>query len=999
MTPKCLLICALSLFMNVTCPAQKTTLNFRHISVADGLNDGSIMAMCQDKYGYMWFATLGALHRYNGHSIERFSHIVGDSTSAPVDNAWSIANDADGRLWLGYDLGLYEFDHDTNKFIHHPALKGLYIQQIVPARQHTLYLLTSLGVIRYDTQTGQTRNLSQINALLTKHPAHSLQLRNGHLFIGSVNGYVTYAIDTDKWLFTPFGNVGDFKANRILVDQTGNLWLSDFARFQLATYDPAAKQFAIFRDPKLPRAAVRETAYNDFVCDKTNTIWVTSLLGGLMKINASTHAVDYFFNAKTESLKNGWRNLRNIYLSNDANLFIGCADGVIYFQAADGLFTTVLPKPFEGPSPFARAMLEDRDGRWWFTSGDGVVRYNPDSEQTVVWKNETGKEPVIYFNSVRGIAEDREGTIWLATGKGINSYSRGATKFRFYTAADSIPNAFYYCANADSQGRIWFGTKDADGLYYFSLKTHRFYSLTTHPLLKKYSGLGARIVFEDSQRRLWIGHNGNGLVMLDERRGITRYWFNTSTTKATICGNTIVDIKEDKKGVIWVSTFNGVTGIDLRQNTYTWLTDQSFFKSTFTGPLAVDAKNRLWVGTGNGLYVVDEPRKTAALFDENSGMQSAAFTEHSGYTTKDGWMMLPTLRGFVRFDPMRYVPSPSRYDFFASTVEALNKSYKLPRRSNTELDLKPDENFLTITLEAINFINPTQTQYAYKLEGVDPDWVYSQYPKATYTNLDGGTYTFHYKVSASPGNWAVPEKTITLTIGTLFYKTSWFKGLILCLVGLLVVDFVRFRIAQRQRIHNLQLQSTRLERDKTELQYQNLINHLNPHFLFNSLTSLNSLILTSPREASQFLRKLSAIYRYILQNKDKELVPLRDELAFVQPYIDLQTARFGLGLRITIAVPDTYLTQLIVPVTLQNLLENAIKHNSIDEDNPLVIRIYPDEDYLCVANHLQKKGFVETSNKQGLASMKSMYHYLSRRAVDVIETDSEFIVKVPLIQP
>ncbi len=208
---------------------------------------------------------------------------------------------------------------------------------------------------------------------------------------------------------------------------------------------------------------------------------------------------------------------------------------------------------------------------------------------------------------------------------------------------------------------------------------------------------------------------------------------------------------------------------------------------------------------------------------------------------------------------------------------------------------------------------------------------------------------------------------------------------------------MRFRANQRSKIYHLKMQSTRLEKDKTEIQYQNLINHLNPHFLFNSLTSLNSLIMTEPKMASKFLQKLSLIYRYILQNKDKDVVSLEQELGFVKHYIDLQKSRLEEGLLININIENEYLTSRIVPVTLQNLFENAIKHNTVEEDNPLIISVLVEDDYLLVKNNLQRKKFVETSHKQGLESLKNLYKYLTSKPLQIIETEEEFLVKVPLL--
>lgn len=154
-------------------------------------------------------------------------------------------------------------------------------------------------------------------------------------------------------------------------------------------------------------------------------------------------------------------------------------------------------------------------------------------------------------------------------------------------------------------------------------------------------------------------------------------------------------------------------------------------------------------------------------------------------------------------------------------------------------------------------------RYRYKLDGYDDDWNESgTQTNAVYTKLPGGEYVF--RVLATAGESQSRETTLAIHVDTAFYNTRWFQVMLAALGLALLYSLYRYRLRQSARLHHFQIQMTRLERDKAEIQYHNLINHLNPHFLFNSLTSLNSLILTKPKDASLFLRKLSVIYRYIL---------------------------------------------------------------------------------------------------------------------------------------
>ncbi len=222
-------------------------------------------------------------------------------------------------------------------------------------------------------------------------------------------------------------------------------------------------------------------------------------------------------------------------------------------------------------------------------------------------------------------------------------------------------------------------------------------------------------------------------------------------------------------------------------------------------------------------------------------------------------------------------------------------------------------------------------------------------------------------------------------------------SLVVLAIMMALYSFYSFRLKQQEQILSLETKGQRLEKEKTRVQYENLIQHLNPHFLFNSLASLGSLIRTDQKLAISFLDGMSKIYRYILKSKDEELVNLKDEINFIQAFVTLQNTRFDKGLQVHIHIPEDNLSNKIVPVTLQNLIENAMKHNIIDEDSPLVINILIEDDYLLVRNNLQKKNFVETSNNQGLDKLQSLYRFLSKKPLYIVEDEQHFTVKIPLI--
>jgi LytS/YehU family sensor histidine kinase len=217
------------------------------------------------------------------------------------------------------------------------------------------------------------------------------------------------------------------------------------------------------------------------------------------------------------------------------------------------------------------------------------------------------------------------------------------------------------------------------------------------------------------------------------------------------------------------------------------------------------------------------------------------------------------------------------------------------------------------------------------------------------------------------------------------------------LAGCVIYLFIKYRVRQEQKMYALESRANSLEKEKAMVMYDSLKQQLNPHFLFNSLTSLSSLIRVDQSRAGEFLESLSNTYRYILKNRDSELVSLASELQFTQIYIRLQKTRFEHGLEVNIDVDQEHTHWKIAPVTLQNLIENAIKHNKISGTSPLVIDIFTENDKLVVRNNLQRKNFVETSNRKGLTNLSSLYQYLTDQTIEIIENEKFFIVKIPLI--
>lgn len=196
---------------------------------------------------------------------------------------------------------------------------------------------------------------------------------------------------------------------------------------------------------------------------------------------------------------------------------------------------------------------------------------------------------------------------------------------------------------------------------------------------------------------------------------------------------------------------------------------------------------------------------------------------------------------------------------------------------------------------------------------------------------------------------------------------------------------------------HLQLKSEQQAKENILSRFETLKNQVNPHFLFNSLNVLSSLVHEDPNLAEDFIGKLTKVYRYVLDLKDQVLVSLEEELAFIKSYFFLHQIRFGNKLRLYVQIPPEDTHQLLPPLTLQLLVENAIKHNIITHEHPLTIEMYTEDQHFVVKNNFQPRKESVASTGIGLQNLKSRYQFLSDIQPSFVKDADSYIAKVPLL--
>ncbi len=205
-----------------------------------------------------------------------------------------------------------------------------------------------------------------------------------------------------------------------------------------------------------------------------------------------------------------------------------------------------------------------------------------------------------------------------------------------------------------------------------------------------------------------------------------------------------------------------------------------------------------------------------------------------------------------------------------------------------------------------------------------------------------------------------------------------------------------------EKYKQAQVEAEHLKIQSIEARFDALRNQINPHFLFNSLNVLATLVYKDPDTSARFIEQLSNVYRYLLFNQDQKLIPLREELEFLNSYIFLLKIRFQENLQVDVRIQEEYKDRYIAPSTLQLLIENAIKHNIVSKREPLTIRIYSENGQvparLVIQNNLQPKESREPSARLGLKNIQSRYDFLAGKAAVQIVKDEHFTVKIPLLE-
>ena len=779
------IICAILLWSCSCALASPGDLRFKHLTVYDGLSQGSVNAIAEDRHGFVWLATQQGLNRYDGVQFRTFTHNSSDPNSLPADWVWSLFKDSQDRFWVGANKGgLSIFD---GQHFERQAVDVATVRSIVEDRQGTLWLAADeQGLVRFEPANGKTTiyDISDLHedAIDVKTVHHDPY---GVLWLGTTGAGLLrfdpllgraeqiYALSRTDTVRSIVGGGG--RQLWIATDESGTLAIESASGRTTQRLDPEMH----------PRVRV-------LYQDSKEALWLGHEVAGLSRqIESGEFVREVHDPARPTSLPS--EHVRALFEDRNGILWVGTQRGVSLWNPLSAQFAT-----------FARS-ASDQDGLsenwvsnfsqhsaskfWVGTYGGGVNLVDTITGDVDHFRRDSSYPQSLVDDRVSAVFEDRLGRLWVGTIE--NGLSRFDPQRLIWDHYASDPNNERSLSNnavssifEDRSGRLWIGTMGG-GLNEYLHESDTFRSYR-HDLSDQQSLCSDRVigVFEDRLNSLWIATQGGSMCRLDASTGQFERFTHDPNNALSLSSDTAWLIAEDTLGNLWIGTDASGVNVWLAKDRaanvvkfHRFSTSNGMTSNVVYG-LVADTLGYIWIGSNKGLtrYGVTVSNDGVALtnsrhFTVDDGLPDNEFNYAAAVRAQDGRLLFGGTSGFVAFHPARLPtngPSPKVLltDFYR-LEESLPFNQQQPK---FEVDF--EDRLVRFEYAALNFYSASQVRYQHKLTGFDEEWVNDgEVNRMTYTNLSPGNYEFNVRASVGGGPWG-PPLTITLSVAPPWWAST-----------------------------------------------------------------------------------------------------------------------------------------------------------------------------------------------------------------------------------
>ena len=900
-----LLLClALSFF------TSSQQYNFRNYNVEEGLGQSQVYTIHQDKTGQLWLGTRGGgISVFDGFEFRSFTSKDG----LPSNYINKITEDSIGRIWVATNNGICFYDGKNfttigfEKSIESPIIRDIFI--------------TSQGIIYCASNTGIfliTGTKAVIQGKLFGGPkmdATSVYVdQKEQIWIGTDKGF--YCLKKDQLI--DFSKQSDFMKNSVTTirrDKKGVFWIGTYGD-GLYCYDNV-KFYRIDYNHELYRQTVLDIHF-----DEHENPWVATLNGGVIHYDKSTK----LFTTITENEGLSNNHVRCVTQDYNRNFWFGTSGGGACHYL--GKQFTNYDERSGLAGNYIYSILRDKNNQLWIgNSRKGVSILNSDGFTNFSASNQFADV------KVKALGEDLNGNIWLGTdGQGVYIYRKG--KFELI---EELKSAYVKQLKIDDAGHIWIATAGS-GIIEVSLKGDNF-------IIEKWTTeqgvLSNRItsLHFDKYSRLWYGTESNGIGCMN-RKHVT---ILKLTQKNGLPSNLIRSLTEDKVGRLWIGTAGeGICSLSIYAQSAKpqLISEKDGLRSNNVYLLITDKDDNVIVGTEKGLDYIyfgeNGTSKQIKHYGKLDGFSGVETCQNAVWKDVNGSLWFGTINGLCRFNPSELVlnhesPKLSLKDIKLFYESILSSSPVLLNGKQIQtLTLNSNENHITFDFIGINLKRPEGVTYKWRLLGFDENWSPPSRDRSIlYSNLNPGSYTFEIIAANEDGIWSEEPLKFEFEIEAPFWQKPWFIVLVvLVFMTLLVGTFLvaTYRIRQKSKKKQQQIA---MEKNFLELEQKAMRLQMNPHFIFNALNSIQSLIGTGKEtEARYYLAKFSRLMRQILDNSRKTEITLEEEMSTLENYLLVEQFCNGDRFQYSIEVDPVIETDFIniPPMLIQPFVENAIKH-------------------------------------------------------------------------
>ncbi len=858
------------LLASITANAQR--MQFRHLSIDDGLPSSLVSDILQDQTGFMWMATARGVSRYDGH---HFRNYVADHSahSLPISMVDRLYEDRRGTLWVVTVAGVSRYEPALDGFVTHTAgtitrtamlhttssgdagaraAAPAIVTSILEDHFGRLLVGTSVGLFAIDRQTGVGRAVPVTSdASVAARP------------------YVTALFEDHRqqlWVGTRLGLIAGGRASTglptqyvrdIAEDARGRLWVATMDD-GIVRLDVSGGTHTWFRHRDDVAGSLAGNRITRLLVDRaSHGLWFGVENAGVDYLDLATDSITHHRFDENDPMSIRSNSIWALAQDASGLLWVGTFSGGIDIamrnSAAIQLFQPLSGNPATLSFGAVPSFSEDAAGTIWITTdGGGVNRFDP---RTAHFDRITTRNSALPVDAVLAATPDPDGTLWLATwGGGLVHLDPRTRRVTWQTRANSdIPDDHLYEVLRTRAGQLWIGT-DGGVIARRDPRTGRF----THRIRLAPDGFddsSVLLIREMSDGRFAIALRDGGLVLLNPETDRLTHVMQGATSTIGIASNRVRALYESAQGVLWVGGEDGLDRLDLATETRTHFGVADGLASANVEAITMDAHGALWISTDHGITRLDPVTRAARTLTRLDGLQGNEFLMRSAFRARDGTLYFGGNQGFnvlrpelLRDEPK--LPTVTLTDLLLFNRTIVPGTPHSPLRQmlwrTSKLRLSHTQDVVGFEFSSLDFSAPERTRYAYRLDGFDTDWQsVDEQHIASYTNLAPGDYLFRVRASGDDGVWTTHDATVAVTITPPFWATWWFR-LLVTIIALAALHWL-WRFQQRRRLE-VELSKKALHDSLTGLGNRMLFEN-RAHGALLRLSRMNDVPTTGPDNA------------------------------------------------------------------------------------------------------------------------------------------------------